>query len=170
MGGASGNSLMQIHSVHSDNDIEMVRSLFGEYEDFLQVDLSFQRFDAERSQLPGRYAPPDGDLLIAMIGKEPAGCVAMRKIEPRVCEMKRLFVRPEFWGRGLGMRLALEIIKRAKHAGYETMFLDTLNHLEAAMRLYARVGFRQRPPYYQNPLPEVIYWELNLVNFTTLFY
>ena len=140
----------------------MVRSLFREYEKFLAVDLCFQNFEQELAQLPGKYAPPDGALLLAMEQSSPAGCVAVRKLEKDACEMKRLFVRPEHRGKDIGRLLAVRIIDHAKLLGYRVMRLDTLDRLTEAVRLYESLGFKQIPPYYANPLPGVLYWELKL--------
>lgn len=151
-------SLKIIHA-RSGGELADVRSLFREYEAFLQVDISFQAFEAELTGLPGRYASPGGALLLAMRGGYAVGCVAMRKLVPGTCEMKRLFVRPSYRKQGIGRILATVIIGEAKKAGYERMVLDTLDHLEAARGLYRSLGFRRCLPYYGNPLPGVTYWE-----------
>jgi GNAT superfamily N-acetyltransferase len=143
--------------------IDTIRALFRSYEQFLNVDLCFQDFEAELAGLPGRYAPPEGALLIAVLGDEAAGCVAMRKHQQGVCEMKRLFVRPSYRRCGIGRRLLRAVIEAAKDAGYTDMVLDTLTSLGPAMRLYERIGFQPRAPYNENPLPDVVYWELNLL-------
>ena len=153
---------IEIATARSRRQLDTVRTLFREYEQFLQVDLCFQKFEAELAGLPGRYAPPDGALLLAASTHEIAGCVAMRKQADGICEMKRLYVKPVFLKKGLGKRLALKIIDNARAAGYTKMVLDTLGRLEAAMNLYAGLGFKKRAPYYHNPLPDVIYWELDL--------
>jgi GNAT superfamily N-acetyltransferase len=134
--------------------------LFREYERFLKVDLCFQGFAEELATLPGRYAPPQGRLLLAQVGEQAAGCVALRPLqEAGVCEMKRLFVRPAYRGQGLGYRLATQIIHEATALDYAVMRLDTLDTLERAMQLYETLGFRRCAPYYANPLPGVMYWE-----------
>jgi ribosomal protein S18 acetylase RimI-like enzyme len=136
--------------------------LFGRYEQSLGVDLCFQEFEAELASLPGKYAPPEGRLVLAMEGDRAAGCIAIRKLDAGVCEMKRLYVRPEFRSRGLGRRLAQDMIAQAAEAGYTTMRLDTLDRLAEAMALYESLGFRRTDPYYDNPLAGVVYWELSL--------
>jgi ribosomal protein S18 acetylase RimI-like enzyme len=140
------------------------RTLFREYERFLSVDLCFQAFEEELAGLPGKYAPPEGALLLALQDNDVCGCVALRKLEPGVCEMKRLYVKPGYRGRGLGRALAEAIIAEAKVKGYAVMRLDTLAQLAEAIRLYERLGFYKIAPYYQNPLAGVSYWELNLRN------
>ncbi len=145
-----------------------MRKLFQEYEAFLNVDLCFQSFEDELANLPGRYSRPNGDLLIGLDGERAVGCVAIRKLDDGVCEMKRLFVRPIARGTGLGRRLAQEIIVIARELGYSLMRLDTLERLTEAMHLYETFGFRKIEPYYENPLPGVVYWELALREEKTL--
>jgi GNAT superfamily N-acetyltransferase len=142
--------------------IQTIGDLFREYEQVLQVDLCFQGFEEELAGLPGKYAPPQGALLLAFMSGRVAGCVAMRPLSPEVCEMKRLYVRHAFTGQGLGRKLALAVIARAVAAGYTRMRLDTLERLGPALGLYADIGFRRCPPYYQNPLPGVVYLERDL--------
>ncbi len=139
-----------------------VRRLFREYENFLGVDLCFQDFEKELTELPGKYAPPQGALLLAMVDEKAAGCVAVRKFETNICEMKRLYIRPHYRGQGIGRMLTEKIIDEAIKLGYLTMLLDTMNNLKEAMALYQSLGFRKRDPYYHNPLPNVAYWELDL--------
>ena len=153
---------MNIKHVQTKTEIEAVRKLFREYEAFLDVDLCFQSFEEELADLPGKYSRPSGDLLIGFDGKSVVGCVAVRKLDDGVCEMKRLYVRPEARGTGLGRRLAQEIIKISQELDYALMRLDTLDRLAEAMQLYESLGFRRTAPYYKNPLPGVVYWELDL--------
>ena len=153
---------MRIKQAQTKTEIEEVRTLFREYEAFLDVDLCFQSFEDELASLPGKYSRPNGDLLIGLDGKRTVGCVAVRELNAGVCEMKRLFVRPEARGTGLGRRLAQEIIVIARELGYSLMRLDTLDRLAEAMHLYETLGFRRTEPYYDNPLPGVVYWELDL--------
>jgi len=142
--------------------LDIVRGLFRDYADSLGVSLDFQDFEAELAGLPGDYAPPRGRLLIAWQADEPVGCVALRPLEQGICEMKRLYVKPEGRATGLGRGLAHRICDEARAAGYERMRLDTLSTLTAARQLYEALGFRVIPPYYFNPIPGVIYLELEL--------
>ena len=153
---------MEIIPAETLEQLNHVRNMFAEYEQFLGVDLCFQEFQAELASLPGKYASPDGRLVLATEGGQAAGCVAIRRIGDGVCEMKRLYVRPEFRSRGLGLRLAREMISQAAGAGYAVMRLDTLDRLVEAMELYESLGFRRTDPYYDNPLDGVVYWELSL--------
>src|SRR3982074_2948952 len=111
-------SLTEIIQAHSADHIEHARVLFREYEAWLEVDLCFQSFEKELAELPGKYAPPDGRLLLAMNNGQFAGCAALRKIDHGICEIKRLFLRPQFRGQGLGRQLAEAIIREAKQVGY----------------------------------------------------
>ncbi|MGO9412967.1 MAG: GNAT family N-acetyltransferase [Spirochaetia bacterium] len=150
----------------SPADVAAARTLIREYADFLGEDLSFQGFEQELAELPGKYAPPSGALFVAHVpakGKsQPAGCVALRKLSPGICEMKRLFVRPQCRGLGIGRLLAERVIEEARALGYKAMRLDTLQRLEGAVTLYRSMGFEQIPPYYKNPLPGVLFWEKDL--------
>ena len=139
-----------------------IEALFREYETFLGVDLCFQGFEEELADLPGKYTPPRGALLIAFVNDQAAGCVALRPLDNGSCEMKRLFVRPDYRGLGLGRQLAHRIIEESKKIGYERMKLDTLEFLEEAIHLYKGLGFKQIGSYYDNPLEKVSYWELDL--------
>ncbi|MDJ0956415.1 MAG: GNAT family N-acetyltransferase [Arenicellales bacterium] len=139
-----------------------IKALFREYETFLGVDLCFQGFEEELAELPGKYKPPRGALLVAFVNSQVAGCVALRPLDNGHCEMKRLFVRPDYRGLGLGRQLAHRIIEVSRDIGYERMKLDTLDFLEDAIHLYKSLGFKQTGSYYDNPLEKVSYWELDL--------
>ena len=144
------------------DDRATVLSLFREYVTSLAEDISFQNVDDELAALPGKYARPGGVVLIAWDGAEAAGAVAYRMFEPGVCEMKRLYIRPAFRGRGLGRELAEELIEDARAHGYRTMLLDTLASMASARALYRDLGFSAVAPYYENPLPGVAYMALEL--------
>ena len=137
---------MEIIDAQTAEQIADVRALFREYERFLDVDLCFQGFEDELATLPGKYAPPDGRLLLATDGGQAAGCVALRRLDQEICEMKRLFVRPAYRNQGLGRLLATRIVAEATILGYATMRLDTLDRLQDAMRMYASLGFRRCSP------------------------
>jgi putative acetyltransferase len=143
--------------------VEAARELFLEYAAWLNVNLCFQGFEQELATLPGKYAPPRGALLLAMDGDRAVGCIALRPLENSVCEMKRLFVRPEAQGHRLGERLINAIIAKARRLNYSAMRLDTLpGKMDRAIELYRRAGFHEIPAYYyDNPYP-VLFLELNL--------
>jgi GNAT superfamily N-acetyltransferase len=147
----------------ADADMDDVRTLFREYEAWLEHDLCFQGFEQELLGLPGRYAPPAGRLYLAEVSGLLAGCIALRACSPGVCEMKRLFVRDSARGLGLGRALAQRVIDDARAIGYRAMRLDTLpDRMAPANALYEALGFRDIPAYYDNPLPGVRYMELPL--------
>jgi len=144
------------------HDIEAVRQLFREYVASLDFDLRFQCFEEELSLLPWEYASPSGLLLLARSDKEAAGCVALRQLIGSTCEMKRLFVRPKFRGRGYGRRLAEETIRHARKIGYRRMVLDSMSSMEAAIGLYRSLGFIEIVPYRSNPVPRACFFGLDL--------
>ena len=136
--------------------IDAARGILREYQASLAIDLCFQNFDDELALLPGEYAAPAGQLLLAFVGDALAGCGGLRALpdadDANACEMKRLFVRPAFRRFGLGRVLAEALIDEARRAGYSTMLLDTLDEMEAARALYEDLGFEEIPPYYHNPI------------------
>jgi ribosomal protein S18 acetylase RimI-like enzyme len=133
-----------------------------EYARSLGFDLDFQDFDRELAGLPGKYAEPDGCLLIAKRGGAAVGCVALRKLEAGICEMKRLYVKPDGRGHGLGRALVERIIAEAKERGYRRMRLDTLATMQSAIKLYKACGFCEIAAYTFNPIPGAVYLELDL--------
>lgn len=143
--------------------IAQARELFLEYAKSLGFSLCFQNFDKELASLPGDYSPPDGRLLLAEYESQVAGCVALHKLADGICEMKRLYLRPQFRGKGLGRALAGRIIAEARQIGYQRMRLDTVEPvMKDAVAMYRRIGFREIAPYCQNPMPGALYMELLL--------
>lgn len=162
----SESTPLNIASTRTPGEYALARALFEEYQKALGIDLCFQNFDAELSGLPGDYAPPLGDLLLAHVDGVAAGCCAFRPLHtadyPNACEMKRLYVRPAFRGLGLGRLLAERTMDLAHQAGYNNMLLDTLSDMEAARSLYQELGFIEVAPYYHNPLQGAHYLKVSL--------
>lgn len=154
--------MLEFVRAESGQYIDHARRLFEEYAAGLGVDLGFQDFERELAELPGDYATPDGRLLIALYDSEVAGCVALRKLALGVCEMKRLYVRPEYRGKGLGRKLAQAIIEAARETGYEHMRLDTLPFMGEAIAMYRSLGFKEIEPYRYNPIEGTKYMEMDL--------
>jgi ribosomal protein S18 acetylase RimI-like enzyme len=149
--------------VESSGQTAQVRELFLEYARSLSFSLCFQSFDNELAKLPGDYAPPEGRLLLASYENQAAGCVALHKLDAEICEMKRLYVRPQFRGKGLGRALAERVITEARQIGYQSLRLDTVEPMmRAAVAMYRKLGFREIPPYRQNPVDGALYMELQL--------
>jgi ribosomal protein S18 acetylase RimI-like enzyme len=147
----------------SDAEIAQTRDLFLEYAKSLGFSLCFQNFDQELAGLPGEYASPHGRLLLAEYDGQLAGCVALHKLEPEICEMKRLYLRTRFRGKGLGRALAETIIAEARAIGYRRMRLDTVEPvMKDAVGIYRRLGFKEIPPYRANPIAGALYMELQL--------
>ena len=147
----------------SSAQIAQARELFLEYAHSLGFSLCFQNFDKELAGLPGDYYPPEGRLLLAECDGQLAGCVALHQIEPGICEMKRLYLRPQFRGKGLGRALADQIIAEARQIGYRHMRLDTVEPvMNDAVAMYRKLGFRQIAPYRANPIAGAMYMELQL--------
>ncbi|UCD95650.1 MAG: GNAT family N-acetyltransferase [Candidatus Zixiibacteriota bacterium] len=153
---------MEIISVESGAPLDEIRRLFREYEASLDFDLCFQNFEEEFATLPGEYARPEGCLLLARGGSQAAGCVALRKHEDDTCEMKRLYVKPEYRKLGIGRNLAETVIEHARKGGYSRMRLDTIPIMKEAIALYTSLGFRQIEPYRPNPIEGAVYMELVL--------
>jgi putative acetyltransferase len=146
----------------SQEDLQRTRELFQEYEASLGICLCFQSFSEELARLPGDYAPPQGRLLLALDEAQIAGCVALRRMDDETCEMKRLYVRPAFRGKGVGRKLATTVIKEARSIGYAEMRLDTLPSMKEAIALYQSLGFQPIEPYRHNPIEGAIYMESRL--------
>jgi putative acetyltransferase len=142
--------------------VKALRQMFREYQRWLGVDLCFQDFEAELAALPGQYAPPSGRAYLAWTGSELAGCVALRALDARTAEMKRLYVREPARGLGLGKRLARHVVEDARCLGHRRIVLDTLPRLTAAIGMYEHMGFKDIEPYTHNPLPGVRFLGLDL--------
>ena len=150
-------------------DHEAIKALFREYAESLGFSLAYQDFDQELADFPGKYSSPDGALLLARVGEEPAGTVALRKLDTGVCEMKRLYVKPQFRGRrttdgrSIGRALAEDIVGIGRERGYQRLRLDTIGgKMRQALSLYRSMGFVEIPPYYASPIPDTAYLELVL--------
>jgi len=139
-----------------------IKDIFREYREDLGLDLDFQDFEKELDDIPGEYSPPEGAILLAEEESKTVGCVALRKIDDKTCEMKRMYVKPGYRGQGLGRKLASSIIDKAREKGYEKMKLDTLTTLKEANVLYRSLGFEECEPYRYNPLEDALYMELEL--------
>ncbi len=162
---SSPASIVVLHA-HAEHDMQVVRELFLAYARSLNIDLCFQDFESELQQLPGVYSAPRGALLLAQVNGDWAGCCALRPLDTvdysNACEMKRLYVRPEFRGLGLGRRLAEGVMDAARLADYNAILLDTLDEMESARALYEELGFEEVPPYYFNPIAGAHYLKANL--------
>jgi ribosomal protein S18 acetylase RimI-like enzyme len=155
--------MIEIVQAETDDQIEAVRKLFREYEAWFGMNLCFQNFDDEVANLPSKYAAPDGRLFLAFADENLAGCIALQKLEDDICEMKRLFVKNDFRGQKIGIALIEKLFEEAKNIGYKKMRLDTFpSKMSKAVKLYESYGFREIPPYYQNPYGETLFMERNL--------
>jgi ribosomal protein S18 acetylase RimI-like enzyme len=156
--------MLKVIRAETDDHFEQAGLLFEEYAASLGIDLRFQSFDEELLNLPGQYSPPCGCLLLAFYENHAAGCVALRRLNDGVCEMKRLYVNPRFRRLKIGRLLAGKIIEEAKKLGYSRMRLDTLPAMMRAQSLYRSLGFREIAPYRFNPVEGTIFMELQLQN------
>ena len=155
--------ILTFAQAESPSQIAQGRELFLEYAQSLGFSLCFQNFDKELAELPGDYAPPEGRLLLAEFEGQLAACVALHKLDPAICEMKRLYLRPQFRGKGLGRALAGRIIAEAREIGYQRMRLDTVEPvMKDAVAMYRKLGFKQIAPYRPNPIAGAMYMELEL--------
>jgi GNAT superfamily N-acetyltransferase len=156
--------MLRVNSATSMRELEQIRDLFIDYSNSLGFDLSFQNFQKELNELPGDYSPPSGRLFLGFHGSDPAGCVALRRISEEICEMKRLFVRPQYRGLGLGRALAMKVIEVACEIGYRRMRLDTVPTMQTAIALYVSLGFKEIEPYRYNPMAGAKFMELRLTS------
>jgi putative acetyltransferase len=157
-----GGDVPTVEAVVAQADIDAVRALILDYQASLGVDLSFQHFDDEVAHLARVYGPPDGVLFLARVARVAVGCVGVRRLDDRACEMKRLYVAPAGRGHGLGRTLAVRAMTFARDRGYAAMRLDTLPSMHEAQALYASLGFRDVPPYCDNPVPGTRFLEAAL--------
>ncbi len=157
-------SEFELRQVEGRELIEIARDLFREYESAIGVNLEFQNFASELAQLPEPYTPPKGALFLAFAGAEVAGCVAMRSLDRRICEMKRLYVRRAYRGWGLGEQLVNVVIQTARRAGYRELRLDTLDKMAAARKIYLRLGFTEIPAYNDTSMPGIRFFSLRLAD------
>ena len=157
--------ILKIYPVKTDEDIEIARSLLGEYLASRESEMSIfsqeiKAFQRQLRELPAEFAEPSGCLFIARYEGQPAGCVGLRDLGDSICEMKRLYVKPEFRGQGIGKDLAKAVIKQAQEIGYTCMRVDTFDDMAKA--LYASLGFKEIEPYRHNPIENVAFMELKL--------
>jgi len=150
--------MIRIRAAASPEYVQIVRELFLEYRNLPGVIMK----PGEAAGLPGEYGRPPGALLVALDGRAGAGCVALRRLDDRTCEMKRLYVRPAYRGQGVGRNLVREIIARGRRLGYERMRLDTRPSMKSAIALYRSIGFREIPAYLSDPVPGAIFFDLEL--------
>jgi ribosomal protein S18 acetylase RimI-like enzyme len=148
---------MSVRVAAIPDDLPTIRALFREYADSLGIDLCFQGFEAELAGLPGRYAPPNGSLWLAVHDDQIAGCVTLRPLDNGRCEMKRLYVRPAFRGHGLGRSLVEHVLAAAAEMGYRRICLDTMPTMCGAITLYRSFGFTDIEPYCHNPVPGALF-------------
>jgi len=158
--------MIEIITAKSASEISLIRDLFQEYAISLGVDLSFQNFDNELAELPGRYASPKGLLLLAYFNQQAAGCCALRPFESRLhinaAEIKRLYVRPDFRKNNIGKKLVEAAVTYAKKVSYETILLDTWDSMTTAIRVYEQLGFQPMAPYYDTPIANTQFFKLKL--------
>ena len=153
---------VRIDFAHSPADFDNARKLFIDYAESLGFSLSFQGFEDELEHLTGKYAAPEGCILLAWDELDCVGCAGLRPLSDHVCEMKRLYVKPLYRGTGLGRLLAEKIVQLGIDKKYTRMQLDTLNSMQSAVGLYKSLGFVETDQYYNNPHPEVVFFELTL--------
>lgn len=158
----SKEQIIEFKHITGKDMIEEIRQLFLEYVQSLKIDLAFQNFEAEFNTLPGKYGPPDGILILVLVEGKGAGCIALRKISEDICEMKRLYVRNDYRGLGIGKKLIIMIIEEARKLKYSYIRLDTLPTMGKAQELYTSFGFYDIEPYVYNPIKGTRFLELKL--------
>ena len=156
--------MIKIQHATTEEAYEMASVLFLEYAKWLDIDLSFQHFKSELASLKSVYGPPFGVILLAYDNNDCIGCIAVRPISHEIGELKRMYLRPSWRNKGVGTTLLLHALEFAGNAGYKKLRLDTLRHMEPAMALYHKHGFREIEAYYHNPEPNAVYFEKSLVS------
>ncbi|MFX0033142.1 MAG: GNAT family N-acetyltransferase [Candidatus Hodarchaeota archaeon] len=154
--------MLRIIEANTKEQIEIVRDMFKEYAEYLQIDLDFQNFNEELANLPGDYSTPSGSILLAYFNNHLAGCIALRKYNKSICEIKRLYVKQDFQGLKIGRKLTQKVIDKARIIGYKSIRLDTLPTMKKAIKLYLSLGFSEIKPYRYNPIEGARYFELKL--------
>lgn len=158
----NNDCMIEFKHITGEDRIEEVKQLFLEYAQSLKIDLNFQDFETEFKTLPGKYGPPEGVLILALVDGKGAGCIALRRISENICEMKRLYVRDEYRGLGIGKKLITMIIEEASRIDYHYIRLDTLPTMKKAQGLYISLGFYDIEPYVYNPIEGTKFMELKL--------
>jgi putative acetyltransferase len=155
---------MDINIIPADfsKHLLLIKSLFEEYASTLGFSLDFQNFADEINTINIMYSPPEGNVYLAFADQTPAGCIAVRKLEKNICEMKRLYVKPKYRGFGIGKSLAQKSIQFAKESDYKLIKLDTVRSMSEAIGMYKKMGFIQTAPYNSNPLPDAVFFTLYL--------
>lgn len=162
MDNETGKTIIEYLRVDGSDHLNDARDLFMEYSRSIGINLCFQGFDEELDGLPGKYSPPKGSLMLAYIGGRAAACAALRFVSDDICELKRVFVRDDYRGTGLGREIVERMIDEARTLGYGYMRLDTLPSMTAAQKLYFSLGFHEIGPYIYNPHEGTLYMELKL--------
>jgi putative acetyltransferase len=151
--------MKELITVHTAQEYEAAARLFAEYAAAIEIDLGFQHFDDELNKLQQMYTMPTGGIFLYRHGDTYVACVAVRSISSEVAELKRMFVRPQYQGQGIGRLLLEKSLELARHCGYKKIQLDTLNHMRPAINLYTAYGFYEIPAYYHNPISTALYFE-----------
>jgi putative acetyltransferase len=151
--------MIDIITAANNDEYKAAAVLFKEYAVWLNIDLSFQNFNEELIQIKEMYNLPNGGILLAKKGNEYIGCVAIRKKENQIAELKRMYVKPSFQQQGIGVLLLQHALKMATNIGYKKIWLDTLDNMHPAIKLYEQAGFYKIPAYYYNPEPNAIFFE-----------
>ena len=154
--------MLRAFQAESEPDIAAVQELWAEYWESFGLSLEFQGFGRELRTLPGKYAPPQGRLLLVRVEEHPAGTAALRPLNEHACEAKRLYVRPAYRRRGMAGSLLARLIEEARRCGYRDMYGDTLIRMASALELYRRMGFAETAPYSDDPTPDAVYLHLRL--------